>query len=542
MNLLTSSWMPFKLKDGSERYLPVRHIADPQVLDFAQPRADFQGAAYQFAIGLLQTLFAPKDKKHWYRLYQTPPTLDELQQALSKAEPAFELIAQDGKNGPLFMQDFEPLSDASPSSVSGLLIEAPGGNTLKQNTDHFVKRGIGETLSPEMAAIALFTLQINAPSGGQGHRTGLRGGGPLTTLLLPNRQDATLWQKLWLNVISGPYLEILTRAQQAPDLTSEQVFPWLAPTRLSKAKGSETYAEDVHPLHMYWAMPRRIRLLAEDQSGVCSLTGRQTDSLFTQLRTQNYGYNYAGQWLHPLTPYRFNPKKPQEEPFSIKAQPGGLGYRHWHTLLFDDSEGGVLAAPVIKSFNQEKYDNTHLEDEGIRLWAFGFDMDNMKARGWYSVEFPYIHIDEAYREAFLTEVKSLLKLASEAVWHLRTQIKAALFERPSEAKGDLSHYEQRFWQQSQQAFFAAVEAVKGRIEQGGETLIGQAAKHWLTQVQQSALAIFDDVVTNNIELGNSQKTQRKILARRQLTGWLFGAKEIKNYQQERLSALMEEAQ
>jgi hypothetical protein len=29
----------------------------------------------------------------------------------------------------------------------------------------------------------LFSLQLNAPSGGKGYRTGLRGGGPLTTLI-----------------------------------------------------------------------------------------------------------------------------------------------------------------------------------------------------------------------------------------------------------------------------------------------------------------------------------------------------------------------
>src|SRR5699024_5547871 len=100
---------------------------------------------------------------------------DELATALQPLAPAFEL---DG-DGPRFMQDRDPLRDATPASVNGLLIEAPGNNGIKNNTDLFVKRGQVETLCPSCAAMALFTLQVNAPSGGAGYRVGLRGGGPL---------------------------------------------------------------------------------------------------------------------------------------------------------------------------------------------------------------------------------------------------------------------------------------------------------------------------------------------------------------------------
>ncbi len=189
MNLLRDPWLLFNVQqpDGSitEQTLPITAIAKPEVIDFALPRADFQGAAYQFAIGLLQTCFAPDDEFQWQDNYLEPPTEVLLQQAFSKAEHAFNATG----DGPLFMQDFDSLDEAKPTSVSGLLIEAPGGNGLKLNTDHFVKRGIGEVMSLPMAVLALFTLQINAPAGGQGHRTGLRGGGPLTTLVMPQNEN-----------------------------------------------------------------------------------------------------------------------------------------------------------------------------------------------------------------------------------------------------------------------------------------------------------------------------------------------------------------
>jgi len=233
MNLIQDPWLPFRMRDGLEQVLPMNAICDPNVVDFALPRADFQGAAYQFSIGILQTTFAPEDKYHWHDLYEQVPKVGVLQKAFDKAAHAFKTTG----DGPLFMQDINALDSAKSTTVSGLLIEAPGANGLKLNTDHFIKRGIGEVMSLEMAFIALFTLQANAPSGGVGHRTGLRGGGPLTTLVLPQKTDASLWQKLWLNVINKDHWRY-----EEPDLHSAAVFPWLEETKTSEKKGSEIYA------------------------------------------------------------------------------------------------------------------------------------------------------------------------------------------------------------------------------------------------------------------------------------------------------------
>lgn len=93
MNLLKEPWLLFNVQqpDGSiaEKTLPITAIAKPEVIDFALPRADFQGAAYQFAIGLLQTCFAPDDEFEWEDNYLEPPTEDALRPAFSKAEHAF---------------------------------------------------------------------------------------------------------------------------------------------------------------------------------------------------------------------------------------------------------------------------------------------------------------------------------------------------------------------------------------------------------------------------------------------------------------------
>ena len=107
MNLLKDPWLIFKVQqpDGSliEQTLPITAIAKPEVIDFALPRADFQGAAYQFTIGLLQTCFAPDDEFEWKDNYLEPPTAEVLKQAFSKAEHAFNATG----DGPLFMQDYD---------------------------------------------------------------------------------------------------------------------------------------------------------------------------------------------------------------------------------------------------------------------------------------------------------------------------------------------------------------------------------------------------------------------------------------------------
>lgn len=519
MNILQDAWLPFRLKDGSETVLPLSKIIDPNVVDFALPRADFQGAAYQFAIGVLQTAFAPENAEDWCVRYGEAPDENALKTAFEKIAHAFQVLGE----GPLFMQDFDPLDGQEPTTVAGLLIEAPGANGIKNNTDHFIKRGIGEVMSLEMAVLALFTLQINAPSGGAGHRVGLRGGGPLTTLVLPFDENASLWQKLWLNVMS---LEMLGSAWEinAADLKDGRIFPWLAPTKQSDKKGTEIYQKDVHPLHMYWAMPRRIRLLVNDQSAQCQISGKTAPLTVKSYLTKNYGGNYSGTWDHPLTPYKWDTKKPEEEHLSIKGQPGGIHYKTWDLFTLTSNELGQRCASVVSH-----YQSIHREaelNEQPRLWVFGFDLDNMKSRGWYCVSMPLFSFESEDKDQIILEVKRLQSLANNALWHTRTQIKAAWFEKPADAKGDTSFIDLAFWQRSESAFFIAAGQV---ISQGkkGDYLTPEHAEKWLKALQRISTDLFDEYALS--ELGDVRSMVKRIKARQRLTGWLYGGKDTKNF-------------
>jgi CRISPR system Cascade subunit CasA len=518
MNLITDPWLPYLLADGTEQTMPMAAaLSNPEVVNFALPRADFQGAAYQFAIGLLQTVFAPSDDRQWLKRYDDTTSEEELSAAFAKVEHAFDMVGE----GPLFMQDFDDLTSAKPTNVSSLLIEAPGGNTLKLNTDHFVKRGIGECLSLEMAALALFTLQINAPSGGQGHRVGLRGGGPLTTLVMPQNAEASLWRKLWLNVVKAGDIW-----NEQPDLNSRDVFPWLGPTRESAKKGTEVYAGDVHPLHMYWAMPRRIRLNVEDAPGTCELSGKPCKLSVTSYRTVNYGYNYSGSWRHPLTPYRWNPKKSDEDHLSVKGQQGGITYKTWDTLTFSSNEQGQVTAKIVEHFYAIADRTCGEHGEIPRLWVFGYDMDNMKARGWYSVEMPLFNVSQGRQDQLLVEVKTLQELANQTLRESRNQIKTAWFSRPSDAKGDMSYIDLSFWQRTEASFFNAVSAlIHGAPNQ--HWLTAEHAEAFLKNLAAAALNLFDELVLADAIVDRSMAD--RIVARRALKDWLTYSKLVKDF-------------
>ncbi|EFE7728712.1 TPA: type I-E CRISPR-associated protein Cse1/CasA [Escherichia coli] len=147
-SLLTTPWLPVRFKDGTTGKLAPVDLADENVVDISAPRADLQGAVWQFLLGLLQTSFAPKDHRRWDDIWEDGLEAEKLREALQSLEHAFQF----GPDSPSFMQDFEALTgDKVP--VASLLPEIPGAQTTKFNKDHFIKRGVTEYLCPHCSAL-----------------------------------------------------------------------------------------------------------------------------------------------------------------------------------------------------------------------------------------------------------------------------------------------------------------------------------------------------------------------------------------------------
>jgi len=104
MNLVHDNWLQAVHMEGVALPIHPSSVANLDLSDLDAPRPDFQGAQYQFLIGLLQTAYAPADEDEWLKRWRTPPTTEELQAAFAPWADAFILNA----DGPAFMQDLQP--------------------------------------------------------------------------------------------------------------------------------------------------------------------------------------------------------------------------------------------------------------------------------------------------------------------------------------------------------------------------------------------------------------------------------------------------
>jgi len=515
MNLLHDPWMPVRLRNGTREWISPERLSDRDVVAFDADRPDFNGALAQFAIGLLQTATPANSASEWRQWFKVPPPVATLREWFVPIEEAFVF---DG-DGPRFMQD-RNLQAGEFSDIGGLLIESPGENTIKNNGDHFVKRGHVEALCPQCAAMALLTLQINAPSGGAGHRTGLRGGGPLTTLLgVEAGPSNSLWHGLWLNVRERD--SFLALCGDRMRTTPYARFPWLAEiTAIQKLDGETTPAQ-VHPDHVFWAMPRRIRLDFEHVSaGACDACARWSEHRLQRYATRNYGLNYKGAWEHPLSPYY----ETKEGWLPLHPQPGGLGYRQWL--------GWVAGAGVDakRSRKRARVVQHALDDRGrqlganLSLWAFGYDMDNMKARCWYESRIPLYGLaacaTDVQREVE-TEVGQHLAAAELVAFFLRSAVKDAWFG--SDARGDFSHIDASFWGSTEPAFYRQLEKRITAARDGRDFDRGAAAEQWLATLQQVVMRLFDEVFVGAGAI-ERQHPRRAAEARRKLMAGLRGNK------------------
>lgn len=475
MDLTREKWLPVVLYSGKHTKIALTELLDNQIRDVAYPRSDFQGAAWQMLIGILQCTIVPEDKDDWEDIWNEGIEPERWEEALQALSP----VLQFGEQKPSFLQSFDPL-DSEYGSIAGLLIDAPGGNTLKLNKDHFVKRGQVEHICPDCAAIALFTIQTNSPAGGAGYRVGMRGGGPLTTLVVPKEEDKyPLWQKLWLNVL--PLAQKPTPAQHA------LIFPWFAPTKTSDKAGNVVTPENAHPLQAYWGMPRRIELdFTKTVAGVCNLCGDSHPSLLLQMRSKNYGVQYDS-WIHPFSPYRQALKDPSAPWLALKGQPGGLNYKDWLGLLMkrEDKFNRMQPAKVVLAAGRRKK---------LGLWCFAWDMDNAKARCWYQHRIPLIRV--AHEEQFIAVLNNVLVFASEALSLLRYAFKSAKFDTPKEAKMDFSMVDIAFWQETEPAFRQLLDALEqDPLRQDAPSR--HALRQWDRELLRYLLQVFDrDALTD----------------------------------------------
>ncbi len=478
-NLLRDPWLPARRAGGQiDRIRPAEITGDIDnnpVVAIEWPRPDFRIACIEFLIGLIATACPPADDEDgWIEGWHNPPSPEALSAALAPIAHAFDL---DGP-GPRFLQDFDELP-GEPDTPETLLIEAPGANTRRNNTALLVKAGRIECLSRSAAAMALFTLQCYAPQGGSGHRTSLRGGGPLTTLVLP-KSDPSLWKLLWANVPTG-------RAPSETDLT--RVLPWLAPTRTAD-RFPETTPITAHRLQAFWGMPRRIRLEFRENVGGrrCDLTGDIDDVIVVGWRQQKNGVKYTA-WDHPLSP---SYKDTKGNGWITQLAKSGIGYRDWAALAIGDEDGMRRPASCISKWRSRSADVLEARKQS-RFLAGGFHMvNNMKARAFVESEMPLPGANRDAAETLAVVARRLVDAAGITAAALRDAVRQARYRPDSKIdknSAPLAALYESFWAETHDRFFALLP---NNSVDGWEAALDSAAEPWRISLRSTALRLFDE--------------------------------------------------
>ncbi|HET9848465.1 MAG TPA: type I-E CRISPR-associated protein Cse1/CasA [Candidatus Dormibacteraeota bacterium] len=509
-NLVDEQWLPARRADGHIEHIRPAEITSGidtnPVVGIEWPRADFRIGSIEFLIGLIATACPPADDEEaWVEGWENPPSPEALAEAFVPLTHAFNL---DGP-GPRFLQDFDELP-GEPDSPETLLIEASGANTRRNNTALLVKAGRITHLSRAAAAISLFTLQCYAPSGGRGNLTSVRGGGPLTTLASPGGVGRySLWHLVWANT---------PRVSQPRGADLSRVFPWLAPTRTADRFRATTPAE-AHSLQAFWGMPRRIRLNFADNAEClpCDLTGVVDPAIVTGWRQRPNGIKYVA-WEHPLSPAYKDNKSGAWLP--VHAQPGGIGYRHWLAIAVGDEAGTRRPARAISDWRARSV-NVLPSGTSSRLFAAGYDMDNMKARAFVESEMPLPGTEPQASEAFDKVARRLVEAAGLTASALRNAVRQARFSRDTSTdSAPLASIYENFWSTTQDPFFNLIEPIT-KAAGSWEAALDSVAPAWHWALKSTALRVFDEAAP--LDPSTASFDPRRIVeARRNLFGTLDG--------------------
>lgn len=525
MNLIHDAWIPV-IRRGTQKRVLIRPYEITEGIDdnpfclIDAKRPDFTSSYLQFLIGIIQTVMTPQDEVHWARLFSNPPSKEQLFHAMQKEQRYFDLVG----DGIRFMQ--EPTLQAGLKPIANLLIDSPGENTLEQNTDHFVKRDSVKGMCEACTAASLYTLNTNAPAGGAGIRTSLRGGGPLTVVIIPDGYNAaydTLWHLIWLNVLIAKDLERTNCTLSLQDSAAK--FPWAGDIRISKEKGTETTAKHIHPVQTYWGMPRRTRLnTSEIKQGTCDVCGAENAMLYQSYESLPYGINYGEGIIHPLSPY-YSDKNGLKLP--VHPHPGGFTYRHWPLYIMSNSSTNprpITLQVIDKRLNDLEKMKVAC---GIRVKVFGYDMDKMKVRCWYESTMPYWLIPEENREELVEFANRLAEAANAVAKNTSNAVEESWFDTNSNARGDLSYLENEIWSSTESEYYRLIHMLEEILCQENDTH-QSVFEGWVRYLNRISLQIFDKYADQvSLDSGKTKSGVPRVVKARNDLIWNNTGKKIR---------------
>ena len=165
-------------------------------------------------------------------------------------------------------------------------------------------------------------------------------------------------------------------------------------------------------------------------------------------------------------------------------------------------DGSRLPAPAVAGWYKTRWKNTGCPD--TRLFAAGYDMDNMKARSFVESEMPLPAAREEDEQSKLEELASSLVLSAEQTAKLlRSAIHNALFiSKDATVKLDtsmLNAARERLWEETELTFF---QNLKNAATISGD-IPDSLRRGWLAHLREIALRLFDEAAPLSADLGGT---------------------------------------
>lgn len=284
MNLLEDPWIPVRADHGRGAFQLLTYralLCEPgQHWQISLPRDDLELACLQLLVCMTQVMFLPNDDPTLRQRLAHPLTSAEFDSGIAPFADWFDL---DHPTQP-FMQAHDVNAEKI-TPIQKLLVGLPEGN----NHAFFNEAGEVTHLSAGIAAIALFNQASNSPNWSGKYKGGLRGGGPITTLVF----DADLRHMVWRNVLTRPRVEDRQILVAGP---TQDKPTWIEPI---VSNATIQWNEIGLMRGLFWQAVR-LRLVKSPQPHMCGVLGGESlHGYLGFVAEPDFKFKIEGLWPHP---------------------------------------------------------------------------------------------------------------------------------------------------------------------------------------------------------------------------------------------------
>lgn len=372
-NVLIEPWIPVSDKDGNIKELGILEVLEqaPDLAEICEPSPLMRYGIYRLLIAFLTDALHPEIEQDLADLMNSGCfPMERIRGYIRECEkngPCFDLF---DKNQPFLQSAYDQkLDESKKTSVAKLLHELPSGN----NAIHFQHSFQDEhAFSPAVCVRALCAVNLFCTSGLQGP-SGINGAPPWYLIILGKNLFETLIYSLWL-----PY-DIQSSIDNPPIVWCNDIS--IEPNQV---------VSTVSYLYGLTWQARRVGLIADNQGGRCTYTGRNSDILVREVYFQA-GWKFEGydKWQDPHVTYIYK----DDGRISLKPQESRAAWRYLGSILFARTD--IFANSVVKarcpaiidqyfSFVANGFWNG---EDTLRTEIFGVATDQASLEGWQNDRF-----------------------------------------------------------------------------------------------------------------------------------------------------------